>query len=54
MRVSVDELVAGGPQLSVGLLSADLLRLGEELAVLEHEKIKLVHVDVMTGCSARR
>lgn len=38
------------PALSVGLLTADLLSLGTELALLEGAGLGLVHVDVMDGC----
>ena len=42
-------LLAGGPRLTVGMITADLLRLGDELAVLETAGVELVHVDVMDG-----
>jgi ribulose-phosphate 3-epimerase len=38
-----------GPQISVGLLAADLLRLGDELAALARAGTSVVHVDVMDG-----
>jgi ribulose-phosphate 3-epimerase len=38
------------PTLSVGILTADLLRLGSEVSLLERTGVKLVHVDVMDGC----
>ena len=38
------------PTLSVGILTANLLSLGSELAVLERAGVKVVHVDVMDGC----
>jgi ribulose-phosphate 3-epimerase len=37
------------PQLSVGIMSADLLRLGDELDRLEQAGVNLLHVDVMDG-----
>jgi ribulose-phosphate 3-epimerase len=37
------------PSLSVGILTADLLRLGSELQLLEEAGARLVHVDVMDG-----
>ena len=43
------DLIAGGPRLSVGMLTADLLHLGDELAQLDGAGIELVHVDVMDG-----
>jgi len=42
-------LLGGGTQLSVGVLTADLLQLGNELALLERAGIPFVHVDVMDG-----
>ncbi len=38
------------PTVSVGILTANLLSLGNELALLERTGVKLVHVDVMDGC----
>ena len=38
------------PTISVGILTADLLRLGAEVALLERTGAKLLHVDVMDGC----
>lgn len=45
----LERLAAGGPHLSIGMLTADLARLGEELGVIEREGAELVHVDVMDG-----
>jgi ribulose-phosphate 3-epimerase len=42
-------LSAGGPRLTVGMLTADLGALNDELAVVAAEGIELVHVDVMDG-----
>jgi ribulose-phosphate 3-epimerase len=42
-------LLEGGPHVSIGVLTADLLRLGDELALLEKAGAELVHVDVMDG-----
>jgi len=42
-------LIETGPHISVGLLAADLLRLGDELGRLGEAGINLVHVDVMDG-----
>jgi len=39
----------GGPHLTVGLITADLLHLGDELALLERSGAGLVHIDVMDG-----
>ncbi|MBV8257461.1 MAG: ribulose-phosphate 3-epimerase [Actinobacteria bacterium] len=49
MLMTARELIDGGPGLSVGVLTADLLRLGEELEALDHAGIRLAHVDVMDG-----
>jgi ribulose-phosphate 3-epimerase len=38
------------PTVSVGILSADLMHLGSELARLEAAGVGMVHVDVMDGC----
>jgi ribulose-phosphate 3-epimerase len=38
------------PTISVGMLTADLLNLGREIAVLERTGVRLVHFDVMDGC----
>jgi ribulose-phosphate 3-epimerase len=43
------QLLEAGPQISVGLLTADLLRLGDELAGLGRAGASVVHVDVMDG-----
>lgn len=40
----------GSPLVSVGVLTADLLSLGSELALLERTGVKVAHVDVMDGC----
>jgi len=45
MQTTATALIEAGPQLSVGVLGADLLRLGEELEPLDG----IVHVDVMDG-----
>jgi ribulose-phosphate 3-epimerase len=38
------------PTVSVGTLTADLMHLGAELALLERAGVGIVHVDVMDGC----
>lgn len=43
-------LRSAAPTISVGMLTADLLALGAELALLERTGVPLVHVDVMDGC----
>jgi ribulose-phosphate 3-epimerase len=45
-----DILRESSPGVSVGILTADLLSLGSELALLERSGVKVVHVDVMDGC----
>jgi ribulose-phosphate 3-epimerase len=45
----MDRLLTGGPRLSIGMLTADLGRLNEELSIVEREGAELVHVDVMDG-----
>jgi hypothetical protein len=42
------------PTVSVGILSADLMRLGFELARLETLGVGMIHVDVMDGCFCPR
>ena len=49
MRTTVRELLDAAPALSVGVLTADLLRLGDELEALDEAAIRLAHVDVMDG-----
>jgi ribulose-phosphate 3-epimerase len=38
------------PTVSVGIVGADLMDLGSELALLEQAGVGVVHVDVMDGC----
>jgi ribulose-phosphate 3-epimerase len=38
------------PTLSVGMMTANLMALGSELALLERAGARLVHIDVMDGC----
>ncbi|MEI7743368.1 MAG: ribulose-phosphate 3-epimerase [Chloroflexota bacterium] len=45
----VARLRSGGPHLSVGILTADLMTLGSELSLLEDAGIGIVHTDVMDG-----
>ena len=47
---TLEKLKAACPTISVGILTADLLNLGAEVALLEEAGVKLVHFDVMDGC----
>lgn len=49
MQTTAQALIDYGPNLSAGILSADLLRLGDELGALDEAGVELVHVDVMDG-----
>lgn len=49
MDTTARTLIERGPEISVGVLTADLLRLGEELDTLDAAGVSLVHVDVMDG-----
>lgn len=42
-------LLGGAPRLSVGILTADLGHLDDELRRLEHTEMTMVHTDVMDG-----
>jgi ribulose-phosphate 3-epimerase len=42
------------PTLSVGITSADFLKIGEEVELLEGTDIKVMHFDVMDGCFVER
>jgi ribulose-phosphate 3-epimerase len=46
---SLLERLSQEPHLSVGVLTADLLRLGDELAVLDDAGVGIIHIDVMDG-----
>jgi len=46
---AIDLLRQVRPTLSVGVLSADLLCLGAQLALLEETGVNVVHIDVMDG-----
>jgi ribulose-phosphate 3-epimerase len=49
LKTSARELGDRAPQLSVGVLTADLLRLGAELEALDSAGVTIAHVDVMDG-----
>lgn len=46
----VRQLREKGPSLSVGLISADLMALGADIARLEQSGVVLAHFDVLDGC----
>ena len=46
----LSSLREAAPTLSVGMMTADLLKLGSEIALLETSGAQLVHFDVMDGC----
>src|ERR1035438_8142022 len=46
----LDILCTAAPTVSIGVLTANLLSLGSEIALLESTGAKLAHVDVMDGC----
>jgi ribulose-phosphate 3-epimerase len=46
----VQQLREAGPILSVGLVSADLMALGADVARLEQAGARVAHFDVMDGC----
>ncbi len=46
----IDRLHATAPNLSVGLLTANLMALGEDVRLLEEAGMQLAHFDVMDGC----
>jgi ribulose-phosphate 3-epimerase len=47
---AIDLLRQSVPTLSVGIITADLLSLGSELALLERSGARIVHIDVMDAC----
>ncbi len=49
MQTTARELIGNGPALRVGMMTADLLRLGDELRALDEAGIEAVHVEVMDG-----
>ncbi|MFI5262641.1 MAG: ribulose-phosphate 3-epimerase [Candidatus Limnocylindrales bacterium] len=49
MGTALERLLSGGPRLTAGMLTADLLHLGDELQILDTAGVELVHVDVMDG-----
>ncbi len=49
-QTTLSRLRALCPTLSIGILSADLMKLGAELEMLERAGAGIIHVDVMDGC----
>ena len=49
-KTAFDMVCEAAPTISVGMLTADLLKLGAELAIIEQAGVKVLHVDVMDGC----
>ena len=47
---TTDRLREAAPVISVGLVTADLSRLGSEILILEEAGVPSVHFDVMDGC----
>jgi ribulose-phosphate 3-epimerase len=47
---TLERLASLAPTISVGILTADLMALGADLARLEGTGVPLLHVDVMDGC----
>jgi ribulose-phosphate 3-epimerase len=46
----IDMLNKMSPCVSVGILTANMMSLGDEIEILEKAKIGLLHIDVMDGC----
>jgi ribulose-phosphate 3-epimerase len=46
----VHELLEGAPHLSVGVISANIMRLGDNVRTLADSGCRLLHFDVMDGC----
>ncbi|HEX7471998.1 MAG TPA: ribulose-phosphate 3-epimerase, partial [Candidatus Limnocylindrales bacterium] len=46
---TLERLLRGGPRLSVGMMTADLLELGRDMRTLAATGAELVHIDVMDG-----
>jgi len=46
---AIDHLLSAGPRLTVGMITADLGHLADEMGVLASAGAELVHIDVMDG-----
>ena len=49
MKITVPQLLDRAPTLSVGMLTANLLHLDDELQTMDEAGVELIHVDVMDG-----
>ena len=49
MMLSARKLLDAGPTVSIGILTADLSKLSDELSILDEAGASIVHVDVMDG-----
>ena len=50
VKAVLDEIRRACPLVSVGVLTADLMNLGDELKLMETAGLRLLHVDVIDGC----
>ena len=48
-QTMIDTLKQPSPQLSIGILTADMMSLGSEIQLLERAGVQLLHIDVMDG-----
>jgi ribulose-phosphate 3-epimerase len=48
-QATIDKLKRLSPQLSVGILTADMMNLGKDIQLLEKAGVELLHIDVMDG-----
>ncbi len=46
----IEEITKESPLVSVGILTADMMKLGSEIQLLEKTGVRLLHIDVMDGC----
>lgn len=49
-ETAFETIRAAAPTISVGMLTANLLELGADMALLERTAVPLIHFDVMDGC----
>ena len=48
-KETIEKLKRSSPQLSVGILTAEMMNLSSEIQLLEKVGIELLHIDVMDG-----